>query len=72
MIKSESVISVEDAIRYKFRNKNMLQAATAYTSYDEYLNYKRFEFIGDAILDIIIMTVIKKFANYKFKNECEV
>jgi dsRNA-specific ribonuclease len=32
-------------------------------------NYERIEFLGDAVLDIIVMSLILKLGNYEFSSE---
>ncbi len=62
----DKIIQFEDNINYKFKNKNyILEALTHSSYYNENKKYKfneRLEFLGDAILDMII-------SDYLFNNE---
>ena len=45
-----SVEAVERIIKYKFKNKKLLEEALTHSSYTDSVSYQRLEFIGDAAL----------------------
>ena len=54
--RTESVSSVEKKINYIFHNKDYIRQAFTHKSLDTSprKNYERLEFLGDAVLDIIV------------------
>ena len=54
--RTESVSSIEKKINYIFHNKNYIKQAFTHKSLDTSprKNYERLEFLGDAVLDIIV------------------
>ncbi|KAL0489198.1 dicer-like protein [Acrasis kona] len=61
---SKNLFKVEKLIKYKFRNHNLLDEALTHASCGQKPNaankkcYQRLEFIGDAVLDIIITELL--------------
>ena len=63
---------LEKQLNYKFKNKNLLSEALIHSSYsneitDEIKNNERLEFLGDAVLEIII----SKYLFYEFPDSAE-
>ncbi len=56
--------SIEKAINYTFKNKDLLKRALTHSSYvnecsdKSEKNYERLEFLGDAILDLIVSDIL--------------
>nr|AIA82457.1 dicer-like protein02 [Stentor coeruleus] len=50
--------SLEKLINYKFQNTQILDEAFTHKSINNYKNYERLEFLGDAIIDTIVVTNI--------------
>lgn len=48
-----SVEEVEDIIRYKFKNKNLLEEAFTHSSFMCSFSYERLEYVGDAVLSLL-------------------
>ncbi|RDY07981.1 Ribonuclease 3-like protein 2, partial [Mucuna pruriens] len=46
--------AVENIIRYRFRDKKLLEEALTHSSFTEAVSYERLEFIGDPILSLAI------------------
>nr|CAG4716333.1 unnamed protein product [Naegleria fowleri] len=60
--------SVEWQISYVFNNKKLILEALIHASYNSKVNYERFEFLGDAILDMIVTKRIMNEFYVKVKN----
>ena len=45
---------LEDALKYTFKNKELLEQAFTHSSLGSKNNYERLEFLGDAVIDIIV------------------
>ena len=64
--------SVENALGYHFNNPALLNAALTHETVDEVVNYERLEYLGDAVLDLVVMTMLVRFEDYKFENEFQI
>lgn len=49
-----NIEKLENCIKYKFRNKQLIIEALTHKSYQKNYNYERLEFLGDAVLDLIV------------------
>lgn len=49
-----TIEDVEERLGYQFRDKNLITEALTHKSYKKSYNYERLEFLGDAVLDLII------------------
>ncbi|MEB2791738.1 ribonuclease III [Campylobacter upsaliensis] len=58
---------LEAKLNYKFKDKNLLICALTHKSAKKNYNNERLEFLGDAVLDL----VVGEFLFHKFKNEAE-
>ena len=60
---------IEDAIKYKFKNYDLLNFALTHTSYNnkESGQFERLEFLGDRVLGLVISDTLYK--NYINENE---
>lgn len=58
---------LEQALDYKFEDKMLLTKALTHRSYKKPYNNERLEFLGDAVLDL----VVGEFLFHKFKDEAE-
>ena len=60
---------VEKFIGYKFKNKKLLSQSLTHKSVNPQINYEKFEFIGDSIINFYITDwLFKKFNNEKENN----
>ena len=60
---------VEKFIGYKFKNKKLLTQSLTHKSVNTQINYEKFEFIGDSIINFYITDwLYKKFNNEKENN----
>jgi ribonuclease-3 len=59
--------SLEKALDYKFRQANLITEALTHKSYKKPYNNERLEFLGDAVLDLIV----GEYLFQKFSNEDE-
>ncbi len=59
--------ALENALNYSFKNENLITEALTHKSYKKPYNNERLEFLGDAVLDLIVGEYLFK----KFKNEDE-
>ncbi len=59
--------ALEDALNYSFKNENLITEALTHKSYKKPYNNERLEFLGDAVLDLIVGEYLFK----KFENEDE-
>ncbi|KAJ4951630.1 hypothetical protein NE237_028462 [Protea cynaroides] len=53
-----AVAAVEGILRYRFRDKTLLQAALTHSSYTDSASYQRLEFVGDAALGLALAEYI--------------
>ena len=58
---------LESRIGYKFKNKELLEEALTHKSFNSFKNYERLEFLGDALLNIVVSEWLYK--NHKDYNE---
>jgi len=58
---------LEKKLGYKFKDQNLLIKALTHKSYKTIYSNERLEFLGDAVLDL----VVAEFLFYKFKDEAE-
>ncbi|XP_043691484.1 ribonuclease 3-like protein 2 [Telopea speciosissima] len=49
-----AVAAVEDILRYRFKDKTLLQDALTHSSYTDSPSYQRLEFVGDAVLGLVL------------------
>ncbi|NPA61905.1 MAG: ribonuclease III [Epsilonproteobacteria bacterium] len=59
--------ALEDALNYRFKNINLITEALTHKSYKKPYNNERLEFLGDAVLDLIV----GEYLFQKFPNEDE-
>ncbi len=58
----EEVVSLEKRLDYQFKDKNLIIEALTHKSYKKSYNNERLEFLGDAVLDLIVGEYLyKKF-----------
>ena len=50
--------SVSSILDYQFSNPSLLSQSLTHYTLDQHFNYERLEFLGDAIIDLIILTNI--------------
>lgn len=55
---------VEELIGYKFINKDLLAEAFTHPSVESKSNYERLEFLGDAILDVVVVSNVFILSKY--------
>jgi len=48
------VASVEERLGYQFRDKNLIIEALTHKSFKKPYNNERLEFLGDAVLDLVV------------------
>ncbi|KAI3769148.1 hypothetical protein L6452_00248 [Arctium lappa] len=58
----ESVAAVESILRYTFNNKSLLEEALTHPSYSDSPSYQRLEFVGDAVIGLVISNFV--YVNY--------
>jgi dsRNA-specific ribonuclease len=63
--------TVEQILGYEFANPDWCHAAFAHETTGPF-NYERIEFLGDAILDIIVGTILTRLANFQFDSEYQI
>ena len=63
----ESLEKLQNSIEYNFKNKNLLLESLTHKSYDKNKNNERLEFLGDAVLDLLIGEYVFK----KLPKSCE-
>jgi len=60
---SKSIESLEDKLGYKFKDKKLIIEALTHKSYKQPYDNERLEFLGDAVLDLIVGEYLfKKFS----------
>lgn len=52
--KEEDINLLQSTIKYHFKDEQLLKTAITHKSFDKYKNNERLEFLGDAVLDLII------------------
>lgn len=55
---AHSVTAVEDILKYRFKNKKLLEEALTHSSCKDSASYERLEFVGDAVLDLAFTNFI--------------
>lgn len=58
-------------MKYKFKDEKLLEQALTHKSMGEF-NYEDLEFLGDAVLDFIVVNHLCALNNFTFKSEEEV
>lgn len=53
-----SVRAVEELLKYRFKNKKLLEEALTHSSYTDSPSYQRLEFIGDAALGLAVSNFV--------------
>ena len=65
IIRNNKFQNLESRIGYTFKNKNLLEEALIHKSLNSQTNYERLEFLGDALLNIIISDwLYEKYPKY--------
>ena len=60
----EELKELERSLDYRFENKNLIIEALTHKSYKKPYNNERLEFLGDAVIDLIVGEYLfKKFPN---------
>lgn len=63
---TRSLVELEKALKYDFKDKNLLETALTHSSTGEKYNYERLEFLGDRVLGLIIASLLyDRFPNEK-------
>ena len=78
-----SYLKLQNLIKLKFRNLNLLKKSLTHKSYDAVNNYEKLEFLGDRVLGLVLSKTLleiysndkegvidKKFANLVNKKTC--
>jgi len=61
----EDIKKLEDRLHYSFKNKKLIIEALTHKSYKQPYNNERLEFLGDAVLDLIVgQYLFEKFPNH--------
>ncbi|CAG9313171.1 unnamed protein product [Blepharisma stoltei] len=60
----KTINGLEAAIQYLFNNKDLLTQVLTHKSIDPEMNYERLEFLGDAIIDFIVLSNIFVFGQF--------
>ena len=79
----QDLLKLEEIIKIKFKNLNLLETTITHKSYNKYNNYEKLEFLGDRVLGLIISKKLldlypndnegaldKKLASLVNKNKC--
>ena len=79
----QELLKLQEIIKIKFKNLNLLETTITHKSYNKYNNYEKLEFLGDRVLGLIISkklldlypndnegTLDKKLASLVNKNKC--
>ena len=65
MIK-KNILDLENFIKIKFDNKNIIEESLIHKSYDNFHNNEKLEFLGDRVLGLILAkTLLKIFPKEK-------
>ena len=64
---SKDIEVLEDVLEYRFKNKKLLAEALTHKSFKQSYDNERLEFLGDAVLDLIV----GEYLFFKFKNSDE-
>jgi len=61
----EEIKKLEDRLNYSFKNKKLIIEALTHKSYKQPYNNERLEFLGDAVLDLIVgQYLFERFKNH--------
>ena len=61
----EKIKKLEDRLNYSFKNRKLIIEALTHKSYKQPYNNERLEFLGDAVLDLIVgQYLFEKFPNH--------
>lgn len=71
-VSENSILAVEKAIGYTFKDKMLLHTALKHSSYDKNDNYEKLEFLGDAVLQVVISTFLFNTHSYLQEGEMTV
>ena len=63
----DKLTEIQKLLKYKFKNINLLKEAIAHKSIKSSINNERLEFLGDAVLDLIV----GEYLYHKFKGKSE-
>ena len=72
MLDRKFVGNIEKAIGYSFFDKELLMQAITHSSHDQHNNYEKLEFLGDAVLQIIISRFLFDKHHYLSEGEMTV
>ncbi|MBN2558051.1 MAG: ribonuclease III [Clostridia bacterium] len=72
MIDHKYINGIEKAIGYSFYDKDLLVQALTHSSYNRDVNYEKLEFLGDAVLQIIISRFLYDGHHYLGEGEMTV
>lgn len=72
MVDRKFIRNIEKVIGYSFYDKELLIQAVTHSSHDQYSNYEKLEFLGDAVLQIIISKFLYDKHNYLSEGEMTV
>ncbi|MCK5812302.1 MAG: ribonuclease III [Clostridiales bacterium] len=67
MKNEKNINDIEKIIKYKFIDKNLLMQSITHSSYNKVENYEKLEFLGDAVLQIVISRYL--FDKHIYLNE---
>ena len=59
---------LEQCLDYQFKNQNLIIEALTHKSYKKVINNERLEFLGDAVLNLIV----GEFLFHKFQSQMKV
>ena len=63
---NKNILDLENIIKIKFDNKNIIEESLIHKSYDNIYNNEKLEFLGDRVLGLILTkTLLKIFPNEK-------
>jgi ribonuclease-3 len=54
MMEGRTIMAVEERLGYQFRDKNLIIEALTHKSFKKPYNNERLEFLGDAVLDLVV------------------
>ena len=63
----DKLTEIQKLLKYKFKNINLLKEAITHKSIKSSINNERLEFLGDAVLDLIV----GEYLYHKFKGKSE-
>lgn len=71
-MKNKLIKDIEKLINYEFTDKEILKQAITHSSHNQYVNYEKLEFLGDAVLQIIVSRFLFDKHNYLSEGEMTV